>query len=389
MSNPFFVFTTFIVLSLSFNSFSDRELIKDLPPITSETIRWNMPADIWLYGIPAYLMKGKLYRVDEIEGVRGVSIFDNPKLTGESFQVVSNFELEKKGESVCKNFPYERGEYKAEDAFICFRYSCQSFKEAILDHKNLLINSNGGSDSNYLTQPERFYGNCPYKLDYYYHLFVVGAEEKTIYTAFEADIHDNKQSSLYFRYEDIDKEENYLVVNVNGKKHYADIRRCKKNPSKCGKVNIKYSEFERDWMKMKQHQKNKDLDDLNLLIKELKPCVMKRDIACIKKYVANKETDEGMEHGEYYYIALDINEKSEDLFKELEACLSYDKLLPHLYGMRGIDKVCLFQFRLTGPSPEKTRREEKYGKRVMRIMGVAYPEAVRINSPYTIHYIRK
>ena len=367
---------------------SEKDLLKDLPPISSETIRWNMPADIWLSGVPAYLMKGKLFRVDEIEGVRGVSIFDNPKLTGESFQVVTNLQIEKKGQSVCKNFPYERGEYKAEDAFICFRYSCQSIKETSSEKKNEFYGKSG-DDSNRLTLPERFYGNCPYKLDFYYHFFLVGAEEKTIYTAFEADIDDNTQSSLYFRYEDIDKEGNYLVVNVNGKKHYADIRRCKKNPSKCGKVDIEYSEFERDWMKMKQHQKNKDLDDLNLLIKELKPCVVKRDIACIKKYVANKETDEGMEHGEYFYKALEINERSEDLFKELEACLSYDKLLPHLYGMRGIDKVCIFQSRLTGPSPEKARIEEKYGKWLMRIMGVAYPEAVRIKSPYDFYYIKK
>ncbi len=38
----------------------EKELLEDLPPITPETIRWNMPVDIWLNGVPAYLMNIRL-----------------------------------------------------------------------------------------------------------------------------------------------------------------------------------------------------------------------------------------------------------------------------------------------------------------------------------------
>src|SRR5690606_26592215 len=109
-------------------------------------------------------MKGKLFRMDKVEGVRGVSIFDNPKLMGESFQVVANLQIEKKGESVCKNFPYKRGDYRPEDVFLCFEHFCQSLdKETSSFHRNAFYR-NPGDDSNRLTLPERFYGNCPYKL---------------------------------------------------------------------------------------------------------------------------------------------------------------------------------------------------------------------------------
>ncbi|MFA5583672.1 MAG: hypothetical protein WDA09_05610 [Bacteriovoracaceae bacterium] len=174
---------------------------------------------------------------------------------------------------------------------------------------------------------------------------------------------------------------------MNGKPHYIDIRGCKKNPKMCAEVNIEFSDYEKDWIAMKKHQKNKDIGYLNVLIEELKPCVVKRDIPCIQKYFLDEE-----DKGDYYeytnYVFPNIAADNEVLLKELEACLDYDKLLPHLMGTRGIDRVCIWTGRQTGPLDEKTlKTEQDKRENKILIMGVSFPEAVRISgADYPIYH---
>ncbi|HLT21877.1 MAG TPA: hypothetical protein VKZ84_00470, partial [Bacteriovoracaceae bacterium] len=79
------------------------------------------------------------------------------------------------------------------------------------------------------------------------------------------------------------------------------------------------------------------------------------------------------------YSYPDLSPSNEDILKELSACLSYDQLLPHLYGTKGINKVCIFEDRLSAYST---------GSSSIKILGVAYPEAVRVGYQEGIHYIK-
>lgn len=370
----------FIGLIINLNASTDKELLIDVPRITEDTVRWNVPADIWLNEVPSYTVKGRLFRIIKGQGLGHISVFQNPKLQGDSLQVYSPNHLVSKGKKICSNSEYSRGEYDPKKMFICHQYSCKSVSSET-DTFNLdTFKLNPYRDSAYQLSEKNLKGNCSDQLEIYYKLLLEGSEEETIYSAHGASQVEVRVDALYLRFEEIDKARNYLVINMNGKKGYVDIRHCKKNSSGCKEINLEYSEFEKDWIAMKKHQLNKDLDDLNTLIKELRPCVEKRDIPCIKKYVVNKDSDNGIEDGLYQYTFLDISATNDDLFKELSACLDYNKLLPHLYGTRGINKVCIWPRRL----------EKKYGKSSpMKIIGVAYPEAVRIGYKYPISYLKQ
>lgn len=358
----------------------DKDLIKDIPEITSDSVRWNVPVDIWLDEVSSYTMKGRLFKITKREGLEYISIFNNSELKGNSIQVYSPEHLESKGKKICSNSKYSREEYDSHKMFICHQYSCKSISSETDTFTLNTFKLNPYSDSTYLLSEKNLKGNCSDKLEVYSKLLLEGSEEQTIYSAYGASQVENTVDALYFRFEQIDKNRNYFVVNFNGEKGYVDIRQCKKYPNACKEVNIEFSDYERDWTAMKNHQLNKDLDDLNVLIKELKPCVEKKDIPCIKKYVVNKDTDNGIEDGLYQYTFSDISATNDDLFKELSACLDYNKLLPHLYGTRGVNKVCIWPRRL----------EKKYGKSSpTKIIGVAYPEAVRIGNKEAIYYFEK
>src|SRR5690606_24195304 len=267
----------------------------------------------------------------------------------------------------------------------CNDYSCIKFSKEM--YSNFSFNRNYGSYSAFLLDPKVMNReNCPYKMEYYVEAYFPYDESRTIYESLSRPMTANERSyDFYFRYEGIDKDRNYIEVKVNDKIHYLDIRACKKNPKRCEEVNIEFSDYEKDWIAMKKHQKNKDLEVLNIMIKELKPCVLKRDIPCMKKFLATKENEPSLAESYKDYVYPVIEKDNEVLFKELEACLDYDKLLPHLMGTRGIDRVCIIpDLRRDDLTKEKIHKMNKKGD--LRIMGVAFPEAVRIGGSDDIFY---
>ena len=372
----------FVLTLLLQNVFAaeDQDYLKDLPNVTSETIRWNIPADAWRFDIPSHLMKGKLFRM-EMHSEEGYAyIYDNPSLSGSPVKLHTGKKFYFNDKDMCPIPQYKRDPFRL-SIFECNKYSCHQLSSEKYSGKDPSYKQGRYDDSTYLLSSENILRVCPYDLEYYVKRHLTAGDTEGTIHSFLSLFSDIDYYDFYFRYESIDKDRNYLEVKMNGKKHYIDIRGCKKNPRLCGEIDIKLSDYEKDWIAMKKHQKNKDLDYLNVLIKELKPCVVKRDIPCMKKYFLSEE-----EYGDYYentnYVFPNVAANNEVLFKELEACLDYDKLLPHLLGTRGIDRVCIWNRRQIGPLAEeilKKKQEERQSDRIL-IMGVSFPEAVRAGS---------
>src|SRR5690606_3562766 len=81
--------------------------------------------------------------------------------------------------------------------------------------------------------------------------------------------------NFYFTFSNLDKDGRYIEVLVNNEKHFLDLSICKQSKNSCEVIDIKHSEYEKDWIGLKEHQNNKDIDVLNHLISELKPCIEK------------------------------------------------------------------------------------------------------------------
>lgn len=60
----------------------------------------------------------------------------------------------------------------------------------------------------------------------------------------------------------------------------------------------------------------------------------------------------------------------------MKACLDYKSLLPHLMASRGINKVCIFNYRDV---------VEKIDKAEIKLLNVTYPEAIRISWGWKIY----
>ncbi|MFA5583169.1 MAG: hypothetical protein WDA09_03060 [Bacteriovoracaceae bacterium] len=375
-----------LIISLNVFALDDRELLKDLPALTPENIRWNIPADAWRSSVGGHSAKGKLFRFEASfdEGYES-SVYANKELEGEPLKpTTAPYYLYKK-KAYCTGGIGWKPDPSKNIYYQCNRYSCLQFSKEM--YSGFSFNTNYGSYSAFLLDPKVMNReNCPYKMEYYVKAYYPDDDSKTIYHALDSPITGADRSyDFYFRYEGIDKDRNYLEVKVNDKIHYLDIRACKKNPKRCEEVNIEFSDYEKDWIAMKKHQKNKDLEVLNIMIKELKPCVLKRDIPCMKKFLATKENEPGLAESYKDYVYPVIEKDNDVLFKELEACLDYDKLLPHLYGTRGIDRVCMIGD-LKKKSLTKEEIQKMYKRGELRIMGVAFPEAVRIGGSDDIFY---
>jgi hypothetical protein len=359
---------------------NDRKLLSDIPSPTSENLRWLVPADGWRY-IPQHLLKGQFFRISVPETSSNPTkfkIYKISKLDGQPSIEIQNDNIYLNGKVACdrSRSTYERKRVITKELFECAHASCKSLstKDSFVHHQ-----SNLHLDSTYLLNAEKYNSECPIKINYHAKMMAWSRKDSdSLYDVLKIGRNTDRGYNYYFKSEGIAKDNSYIEVLVNGEKHYLDIRFCKEDPGNCTNVDVKFSDYEKDWIELKKHQQSKDLDVLNILISELKPCVEKRDVACVKMFFPNKEKDdyllEWYEGYEIPTITID-----DHFIKELNACLDYKNLLPHLYGSRGVEKVCIFQEIGTKKIQDKSDRKKA------KLINITYPEAVRVRQGYPIY----
>lgn len=140
-------------------------------------------------------------------------------------------------------------------------------------------------------------------------------------------------------YDRISVDKKSLEITMAGKKYYVDIRGCDlagKADKGCKEVVVEKSLIEIAQDNLKKVQKERSHEGLNDAIKRLLPWVRSKDKASLQKYFERKAYDEVTDE---HNPAIKVDD---DILKELEACLNYDHLLPHLKASRGIKLACIF-----------------------------------------------
>ena len=358
---------TFITIFLFFISFHSFAL--ELKP---DDLRWNLPADAWPY-IKGYTAKGHFLRITtrnvsitDKDLVKGIKLFVTPNLKGEHYILTYSSINDSKGEVICNGQrPFEEVRSYREllvcDSFCSGvrgpKYGCKNYEPL----KVILFDS-------YLKSG--LYGDCEIQLDGFIKNYLDrNGPDKDIISETIPYMSQNTDSAtnFYLKTDDTNLEKGYVKLDISGKSYYLDTSFCQKN-SHCIFIDIDKSEYEKEMEKLKVIKEKKNFGPLNRFIEELKPCVVKKDKECIKKFFPKPVSELDAEiDGVYPYPEFDIDD---EIISELMACLDYESLLPHLLAMKGIKKVCLIQL------PDISG---------MSVLMVDYPEAVRYRDDFPIH----
>jgi hypothetical protein len=390
MTNSFLIALFFIFISFSADS-DDSKYLKDIPEPTLENLRWAIPADRWSMS-DGYTKKGKFFRISSFllkpgEKARSLLyVYENPDLKGSPYVVGPRSITQNNGSDLCKSSKIKKDYISMEDVAYC-RSSCISPRTYV---KANLSEPDPFWERRYKSLlSQNIYSSCPIPLKIFTKYYDSSKGPDLDLNDIVRDAPRSRISTNYY-FEDfrVDYGKGYVETEANGKKYYVDIRFCKEHPDYCRFVKIEQSDYEKDWIRLKKHQENKDLDILNVFIAELKPCVLKKDLACIKKYFIDPVKDAYLAD-EYYELNYPKITLDEEFLKELEVCLDYNQLLPHLRGMRGINKVCKFNLKLDYKlGSDLTKKQEQRDGIFM--MGVDYPESLRVSDTFQeIYYIKK
>ncbi|MFA5583232.1 MAG: hypothetical protein WDA09_03380, partial [Bacteriovoracaceae bacterium] len=369
--------------------------LANLPSPTPENLRWFMPADGWdLY--EGYIFKGKAFRIAEKIGDEkfrgkafGLKMYDNPSLEGKYYVVGSGQILDKVyGQNICSSVGKTSNDFNLGQLLIC-QSSCRNLSDN--EKKEKLDSLKPFPVSGYAfyeqTLARKLYENCPISLDSFSSYYLSdGPENESLYEVLKqrggqaGDYYHN----YYFITPSTDFDKGYVKLVVGDKKFYLDVRVCKERPEHCKFIDRDLSWFEKDWISLQRHKEKKDITILNILINELKPCVKKKDLECIKKYFADPVRHEFLAEWYHGYKFPEVS-LEKDFLKELDACLNYEQLLPHLMGTRGVNKVCKFMYRADSSlgGDEKKKQDERSN---LLIIGIDYPESVRVGSTYDSIY---
>lgn len=347
----------------------DRKYLSDLPAPTSENLRWILPADAWIHK-KTYLKKGKFYK---ISSYHNLDVYKTSALKGEPIYVVKEGTIYEGSHNVCGDTTYQLKDINYSEIFECVDSSCHRLNLTEISSTELQKKKIKSLGIEYWNAENMLnfekYTKCTAKIDDVISYYVWDRNRDSIYDFVSRATRDSMKPNIYLRTVGIDKDKNYVEVLINDKKYYVDIRECKEHPENCNEVDIKFSDYEKDWIRLKKHQEKKDLYGMNYLIKNLKPCVEKKDKVCIKKFFPDPVKHSYLPDSYMGYEIPSI-EVNDELVKELEACLDYKNLLPHLMASRGINKACIFNYR---------DRVDKIDESEIMLLNVTYPEAVRIS----------
>lgn len=378
MKSELFIFKIllFILLPLSLQhasanqNLADQKYLLDIPEPTEENLRWLMTVDRWS-SADEYVTKGKYLSLasrfeDNVNGrIEDFSwdAFETKDLSGKWAYSFSALDIKFSNGEQCDD-PRIEFHIPGIDKYLeCNFLSCELRKMNSAITKE--IRPNVKENWYKFGKDKKFLGRCPLTFG-----FVIG------------DV--GGKNGLNFRYRNVNLDKYIAEIDISGKSHFLNLDKCKRNMEWCDVVDIQFSRYEKDWIKLKKHQEKKDITELNDLIQYLLPCVKKRNEMCVRKYFVSKNdiiipegsgnyTDHAVPPS-YYNFTLNLNE---EMYKELEACLNYKNLLPHLYGTRGIKKVCVFNkhFDLVKAPPE--------GK--TKLIAVTFPEGVRERETRVVH----
>lgn len=314
-------------------------ILNDLPPPTIENMRWNIPPNDWIHK-DEYLVKGTVFKanfaIQEVKINKDGSHRNtynlypsNSGLTEPFLRVDFDKIYDSTGSLICKSMSTLKSK-TAKKFIFCQDGGCEkrdSDIETEVEPKHALALKLKTPDSK----------ECPYHLDFTY-----------AQNAIEG-------GGVFFKFNKVMNDKNFIEVNVNYKPVYLDIRKCKTSPpGACGVIEIKRSKYEENWIKLKEIQRNKSHAVLNKAITNIVPCLKTKNKACVEKYISNKK-NEGPD-----FIETKI---TDEIFEELEKCLTYKNLLPHLLASRGIKKACIFNSNSEGKP----------------LRGVAYIESLYLN----------
>lgn len=314
----------------------EQDFLKDLPEPTVENLRYMIPFDYWpVHG--RYILKGTFYAVEDLflnqkNSIEGLRLYRDPK-----FKMSAGFVVKTSGtEAIDKSFYCYKG--SVAKPLLLKRYAhCENFHCVEVDPSGLPQKVNEKLQLGWVKKWDNT--PCPSTVD---------SEFKKL---------SDGKDYLLFKFDKVDPEGKYVEMSYEGKKYYMDIRKCTKEA--CGIKTIELSDYERDWIRLKKIQQKKNSHRFNNLIKELTPCVKKKDVKCVEKYFN-------------YYPDKPKMVYDSDFWAELGACLSYDSLLPHLLGSRGIKKVCRFGEGYGLGDSRHERENSRFGT-----LYITYPEGVR------------
>lgn len=344
-----FIFLAFSNLLGSMTNFSNSvDSLKDIPILTNDLRRWYIPADVWPE-YQTYDLKGSFYAI-ELKN-KFLTLYNDMNFTDVMFDEFTCNGIRKNQKLLCLR-SYLSPNVQVDKYAECKFMSCEIKQETKTFRKYIYFDSA-------LIKPG-LKGNledikCPYEF-----FCSTSSSELTTF----------KPNTLYFKSNKMDKKRGFLQIEVNGIPKFIDIRKCSNDQGpKCYKVEIPFSQYEEQWIELKKHQKNKDVSQLNDLIKYLLPCVQRKDISCVKRYfISSMDVDPSISETKIDFLKI----FDENLLAELTECLKYENLLPHLMGTKGINKVCVFNNNLFPASKMPPKGTSK-------LLTVVYPEAVRRN----------
>lgn len=325
---------------------------------SSEDPRFLLPADKW-DKIADYQMKGTYFLISldtETNSKLSLNFYKDTSFSGSPVASMDDysFKIKFNDKATCQVHRKSMVKKKVSKYAMCTFLSCDEVNTE--SELNLFT-----FDSQYrvkIDEKEIEDGPCPVNIPLIFNI--------------DSDLMVN---NFFFRFEEFDKNQNYLKIRLNNDVLFADVRFCKTTKN-CSVINKSKSLLEHDNDYLSARIQAKDVDELNDLIAYLRPCVIKKDKDCIKKYfLTYDDLDVSKEAEEYLQFSmfknLKIPELNDETIKELEACLDYKNLLPHLLGTKGIKKVCVFnKLAISKRLPPK-------GKTFLSAL--VYPEGVREN----------
>lgn len=345
-----------------------------------EKLRWGLPADAWRYH-EGYTAKGNFIRISSRVGkdvftglVEGMRVYENPSLKGKAYILNNVLIKDEEQRLLCSYDKKDGANFVLDKLLICDNF-CRNltlFERKTLSRNNQSKKNIGISTYSSLLLTDT-YSSCKINFDGFIKNYILeDGPDKDNISEYLTRMSPNVISgeSLYLRTKDTDLKKKYVVLEVEGRDYYLDISFCEKI-SVCRIVNIENSEYERDQERLKKLKENKSFWRMNFLIKNLKPCVLKKNKECIKKFFPKAVSDNEDLDGENQFKKLVFDD---DFFKELEACLDYKNLLPHLRAFRGVNKACVFN---------ESETTEYY------LLKIDYPESVRFGSDIPVYVIEK
>lgn len=319
----------------------------DFYPVEQE-LRFNIPFNEWptaeflvLKGDVFVIEKDFLFEGKQTSLLEKMDFYDSAEMKGKPVFSIKSSSIMQNDMSVCGTAPVIT-EASSRHISTCGQRSCQEHVKQDLPASITVWHPFARmSDSDTLKK-------CRFDLKFVQNSFVFGSHSSS--------------EAYYFPNVSYTAPSDFVKVQVNGKTMFLDTRPCKKHPTNCYHKKIEKSLYEERLVQVQKIIKEESLESFSVLIKTMRPCVLKNDKKCILNFFLTPNDVENFTGSDLNYPTLSI---TQDDVEELKECLQYKKLLPHLLGSKGIRKVCIF-----GSTWRK-------GADAQPGLSLAYPEAVR------------